>query len=189
MIISLYNIHVKHCIEGAESAMQQAINRSERLSELVGRLAETPSYLCGREILKRRGCVTFDRLVGDSFLLLAAALAEDSQLAESTPKHKTAGGRPAMLIIADGTSAVDRVVDELPLFTDIPIVSFPALPDQFLIEEGEESAEISLATERLFGQRLRAIKTLLRGGTDTADSEAILVTTPMALAQMIPSPG
>ena len=188
MIIFPYNIYVKHCIEGAESAMQQAINRSERLSELVGRLAETPSYLCGREILKRRGCVTFDRLVGDSFLLLAAALAEDSQLAVPNPKHKTAGGRPAMLIIADGTSAVDRVVDELPLFTDIPIVSFPALPDQFLIEEGEESAEISLATERLFGQRLRAIKTLLRGGTDTADSEAILVTTPMALAQMIPSP-
>ena len=163
--------------------MEQEINRSERLTELVHRLAETPSYLCGRACLQNRGSVTFDRLVGDSFLLLAAALAEDTHLIQKTKKNSS---RPAILIVAKEMSEVDRVVDEIPLFTDIPVVPFPPLPEQLWDEEGDIPSTISLATERLFGQRLRAVKTLLF--PQAANPEAILVTTPTALAQPIPLP-
>lgn len=150
--------------------MSQEINLSACIVELKAKLADSDPFRRGFHALKSGKSVAFDTLVGDAALLLASELAEASE--------------KLLLMVAATNAEADRAVDELPIFSNIPVLSFPFLPESLTSEDESAAHEIFLAEDRIFGERLRVLK-LLRQRKDR--SPLILVTTPAALAQPTPS--
>ena len=92
--------------------------------------------------------VVFDGMIGNAPLAISAVLAEDS--------HKL------ILLICPNIGEVDTVAEDLRLFTDIPVLTYPALPS-FLTENNVRDGEIFLSEDRIFGKRLNVLKELRRG--------------------------
>jgi transcription-repair coupling factor (superfamily II helicase) len=118
-----------------------------QIAELKAKIRDSESFVEGYSALLAGESVIFDGMVGNSPLLIASVLAEES-------------GK-LIVLICPNIGEVDTVADDLALFTDAQILTYPILPS-FLTESGVHTDGIFLSEDRIFGQRLRVLKELHR---------------------------
>lgn len=118
-----------------------------KISNLKERIRTTDSFIKGYSSLMAGESVIFDGMIGSSTLLISSVLAEES-------------GK-LLVLICPNIGDVEVVADDLALFTDIQILTYPVLPS-FLTENSDRDNEIFLSEDRIFGKRLHVLKELRR---------------------------
>ncbi len=113
--------------------------------ELKERIRKEDSFVKGCASLSSGESVVFDGMIGSSSLLITSVLAEDS-------------GK-LIILLCPNIGDVETVADDLALFTEAQILTYPILPS-FLTENNIHDNEIFLSEDRIFGTRLRVLKEL-----------------------------
>ena len=123
-----------------------------KITELKEKIRLSDSFTKGYSSLLVGESVLFDGMIGNSSLLISSVLAEDSS--------------KLLLLICPNIGDVETAADDLTLFTDSQILTYPVLPS-FLTENSVRDSEIFLSEDRIFGKRLSVLKELrLRSATD-----------------------
>ena len=123
-----------------------------KITDLKERIRLSDSFAKGYSSLLAGESVLFDGMIGSSSLLISSVLAEDS-------------GK-LLILICPNIGDVEIVADDLTLFTESQILTYPVLPS-FLTENIVRDNEIFLSEDRIFGKRLRVLKELrLRSAPD-----------------------
>lgn len=137
------------------------------ISDLKDRLFNDSRFEEGLDLLRNGQTITFDGVIGSSPSLFGAAAVEKLNR--------------FLLVVTAKVGDVDQVADDLSLFTDVPIDTFPILPP---ILEAEET-EIFNSDELAFGSRLRSLREI---ALRPSHSPRILVASLSALLQPVPAP-
>lgn len=116
-----------------------------KIIDLKNKIRRTDSFIQGYSSLMEGESVVFDGMIGSSPLLISSVLAEDS-------------GR-LLLLICPNIGDVETIADDLALFTDAKILTYPVLPS-FLTENNVRNDEIFLSEDRIFGKRISVLKEL-----------------------------
>lgn len=124
---------------------RQQVNMDFSITDIKGLIRSSVSFHRGYSDLLAGESVVFDGMIGNAPLALSALLAEES-------------GK-LLLLICPNIGEVDTVAEDLSLFTDVPVLTYPVLPS-FLTENHVRDDEIFLSEDRIFGKRLTVLKEL-----------------------------
>jgi transcription-repair coupling factor (superfamily II helicase) len=136
----------------------KAIQPSDRLKELAGRLERHAGFAEVVASLQAGHAATLDGVWGSSCALAAATIA----------RHSPA----TLLVLCPHADDVDDVIDDLPLFSDVPAERFPAW---------ESLPSEQASSDEVFGDRLRLLKALQSPATPK-----LVVASIQSLLQAVP---
>ena len=131
------------------------------LKKLTNLLLADDRFVACIDALRDRKAVVLDRIWGSSYAPAAAALAENLS--------------GTLILVFKNQEDIDRAFDDVSLFSDKKIVTFPALDDV--------ETPLRVADEQ-FGDRIRVLKQL---SDDENERDSIIVTSIAALLQPVPT--
>ncbi|MCL2623777.1 MAG: hypothetical protein FWD31_08940, partial [Planctomycetaceae bacterium] len=142
------------------------------LKNLTSLLLADDRFVACKDALRDGKTVVLDRIWGSSCALAVAALTTEALTTELSGRGT--GQHGTMIVVLKNQDEAERTADDLALFTDLSVATFPALDD----------IEMPLrVSDEQFGDRIRILK-MLAGDTQRRDS--IIVTSIAALLQPVP---